>query len=204
MSSIKLTADSGGGTFEIKAPSSSGNTRVLTLPDTGNATVLTTDSSVGKVLQVVQSYKTDTFSASITYNDETGDITGLTPSITPSNASNKILVMWDIFTGNSASSRIGLKLYKASSAVTASLGDADGSNSRVTAYCSTMANDRSWGISGKYLDTAGGTSAITYSLRLRIGNSASNTVYVNRQGTLYNSAGSMLAGSSLILMEVAS
>ena len=39
MSSIKLTADSGGGTFEIKAPSSSGNTRVLTLPDTGNITV---------------------------------------------------------------------------------------------------------------------------------------------------------------------
>ena len=32
MSSIKLTADSGGGTFEIKAPSSSGNTRVLTIP----------------------------------------------------------------------------------------------------------------------------------------------------------------------------
>ena len=39
MSSIKLTADSGGGTFEIKAPSSSGNTRVLTLPDTGNLTL---------------------------------------------------------------------------------------------------------------------------------------------------------------------
>ena len=39
MSSIKLTADSGGGTFEVKAPSSSSNTRVLTLPDTGNITV---------------------------------------------------------------------------------------------------------------------------------------------------------------------
>ena len=39
MSSIKLTADSGGGTFEIKAPASSGNTRVLTLPDTGNLTL---------------------------------------------------------------------------------------------------------------------------------------------------------------------
>ena len=39
MSSIKLTADSGGGTFEIKAPTSSSNTRVLTLPDTGNITV---------------------------------------------------------------------------------------------------------------------------------------------------------------------
>ena len=39
MSSIKLTADSGGGTFELKAPASSSNTRVLTLPDTGNITV---------------------------------------------------------------------------------------------------------------------------------------------------------------------
>ena len=41
MSSIKLTADSGGGTFEVKAPASSANTRVLTLPDAANGTVLT-------------------------------------------------------------------------------------------------------------------------------------------------------------------
>jgi len=39
MSSIKLTADSGGGTFEIKAPASSANTRVLTLPDVKNLTL---------------------------------------------------------------------------------------------------------------------------------------------------------------------
>ena len=160
-------------------------------------------SGGGKILQVVQSYKTDTFSASITYNDETGDITGLTPSITPSNASNKILVMWDVMTGNSASSRIGLKLYKASSVLTASLGDASGSSSRVTAYGSTTHNDRMWGLSGKYLDTAGGTSAITYSVRLRIGNSSSNTVYVNRPGTLYDNSGGMVAASSLVLMEIA-
>ena len=42
MSSIKLTADSGGGTFEIKAPSSGSNARVLTVPDTASGTVLTT------------------------------------------------------------------------------------------------------------------------------------------------------------------
>ena len=41
MSSIKLTADSGGGTFEIKAPASSSNTRVLTLPDVADTTVAT-------------------------------------------------------------------------------------------------------------------------------------------------------------------
>ena len=68
MSSIKLTADSGGGTFEIKAPSSSANTRVLTLPDTGNLTLGKTG-----ILQVVQTVKTDTFStASTSYTDVTG------------------------------------------------------------------------------------------------------------------------------------
>ena len=45
MSSIKLTADSGGGTFEIKAPASSGNTRSFTLPDvaTGLGGILEVD-----------------------------------------------------------------------------------------------------------------------------------------------------------------
>ena len=54
MSSIKLTADSGGGTFEIKAPSSSGNTRVLTLPDAANGNVLTTTS--GSSIQVLEQF----------------------------------------------------------------------------------------------------------------------------------------------------
>ena len=58
MSSIKLTADSGGGTFEIKAPASSANTRVLTLPDSGNYIL------GGKILQVVS--KTDAANYSTT------------------------------------------------------------------------------------------------------------------------------------------
>ena len=66
-----------------------------------------------------------------------------------------------------------------------------------------MQNDRHWGLSGKYLDTAGSTSSITYSVRLRTGNVASNTVYVNRPGTLYDNSGGMVAASSLTLMEVA-
>ena len=41
MSSIKLTADSGGGTFEIKAPASGSNARVLSVPDSASGTVLT-------------------------------------------------------------------------------------------------------------------------------------------------------------------
>ena len=40
MSSIKLTADSGGGTFELKAPASSSNTRSYTLPDVSSISTL--------------------------------------------------------------------------------------------------------------------------------------------------------------------
>ena len=41
MSSIKLTANTGGGTFEIKAPASSSNTRSYTLPDVADTTMAT-------------------------------------------------------------------------------------------------------------------------------------------------------------------
>jgi len=203
MSQIKLLHSGGNGVSIVAPDSNPASDRTLKLPSDGDGTILTTNSATGKIIQVVQAYKTDTFSASITNQQESGNVTGLTPSITPTNASNKILVMWDIMTGNSASSRIGLKLYKDDSVVTGSLGDANGSNSRVTAYTSTMQNDRSWGVSGKYLDTAGSTNSITYSVRLRTGNTSSNDVYVNRQGTIYDNSASMVAGSSLILMEVA-
>ena len=48
MSSIKLTADSGGGTFELKAPASSSNTRSFTLPDVA--------TGLGGIIEVDQWY----------------------------------------------------------------------------------------------------------------------------------------------------
>ena len=89
MSSIKLTADSGGGTFEIKAPSSSGNTRVLTLPDTGNLTL-----GGGKILQVVNMVKTD--AVSLLMNTNYQDISGFIISITPQFANSKIILAGSI------------------------------------------------------------------------------------------------------------
>jgi len=56
---IKLNAASGGGSFSLQAPSSSANTRVMTLPDTADGTILTTTSSdadrykTNEVVQVV-------------------------------------------------------------------------------------------------------------------------------------------------------
>ena len=101
MSSIKLTADSGGGTFEIKAPSSSGNTRVLTLPDTGNLTL-----GGGKILQVKQSVKTaiDSHSTgSSTVSDSYFDISGLSVTLTPPSGT-KCFVSYTVNVGGSIDS----------------------------------------------------------------------------------------------------
>ena len=88
MSSIKLTADSGGGTFEIKAPASGSNARVLTVPDSASGTVLTTTNpKAGNIIQVLQSTKTDTASR---HNTSYGD-TGLSQAITTT-GSNKVLI----------------------------------------------------------------------------------------------------------------
>ena len=76
MSSIKLTADSGGGTFEIKAPSSSGNTRVLTLPDAANGNVLTSTS--GSSIQVLEQFITPADGSSFTTSN--GTVTVENPS----------------------------------------------------------------------------------------------------------------------------
>ena len=91
MSQLKLTADSGGGTVAIKGPASTaGNAAIeLTVPGTGSSTLATT-ATAGKILQVVQTVKLDTFSTSSTSDV---DVTGFSVSITPSSSSNKVLVM---------------------------------------------------------------------------------------------------------------
>ena len=90
---IKLNAASGGGSFSLQAPSSSANNRVITLPDVADGTILTTTNpKAGNIIQVVSSVKTDTASASINRaSNWVGH--GLSVSITPSSASNKILIM---------------------------------------------------------------------------------------------------------------
>ena len=85
---IKLNAASGGGSFSLQAPSSSSNNRVFTLPDSADATLLTSLSSVGKVVKTVHNAAgSQTTIASTTFTD-----TGGTATITPASSSNKILV----------------------------------------------------------------------------------------------------------------
>jgi len=90
------------GSVTLQEPAVAGTT-VLTLPAV-SGTILTTGSSgqsipkaalpTGSVLQVVQTYKTDSFSTNATSYT---NVTGLSASITPTSATSKILVMVSVF-----------------------------------------------------------------------------------------------------------
>ena len=203
MSSIKLTADSGGGTFEIKAPSSSGNTRVLTLPDTHNLTL-----NGGKILQVVAANKTDTFSASAS-NGTYHDITGLSVSITPSATSSKILVSYKctMSTANGGySGRVRLVRYRADLGTTAIyIGDASGSRSRCSSAMQadndTIGHIKTRDLVGDFLDSPNTTVQLTY--KLQYASDYSNAfVYIGKSQEDSNAIYRPRTPSSITVMEV--
>jgi len=200
MSSIKLTADSNGGTFEIKAPASSSNTRVLTLPDAANGTVLTTTSpKAGNILQVKQTLKTDTFSSN-TFGYT--NITGLSVSITPSSSSSKILLIVHINAGTPSTERGGFRIFKDG---TTAVGSGDAAGNRITGIgCIYMGSDATGSrhIGATVLDTPGDTNAHTYAVQVStLANS--NFVYINRTENDGNSYPFMRSSSSITALEVA-
>ena len=174
MSSIKLTADSGGGTFEIKAPASSGNTRVLTVPDSANGTVLTTTSpKAGNIIQVKQTVKTSFFSTATT--DSGVDVTGVSVTITPSSSSNKILVSLSGYYGNDNSDSFAhlylVRVLDGSTDTGIAVGDTSGTTTRATMGASLRnggghSNTTSRHFGCQFLDSPNTTNAIIYKLRI--------------------------------------
>ena len=93
---------------------SSASSDGITLSSDGKVTFPNT--STGKLLQVVQSIKKDVASASVSRSSDWVSH-GLSVSITPSSASNKILISGRIMVSEAAgeSAGINLVLYKAGS-----------------------------------------------------------------------------------------
>ena len=204
MSQLKLTADSGGGTVAIKGPASTaGNAAIeLTVPGTGSGTLVVGDT--GKILQVIQTVKTDVFSSSSTVAIGGFSADAITASITQSKASNKILIQVNLVVCCQANVETKFAIYKAGSVITAATGDADSYRTRVTSMGSSItASGEVQNLSGQFLDTAGGTSAITYSVRLAHGATTAKLVYLNRSHTDADVNTESRSVSTITLMEVA-
>ena len=132
----------------------------------------------GKVLQVVQTVKTDIFTRSS--STSFADITDVSVSITPSSTSSKILLMFDADVSSSRTDGsptfVYFKLTKAvgggsASDVTGALGDSRGSSIR--AWCNAGSRFGSnvqitaEHTHAQYLDSPSTTSALVYQVQVR-------------------------------------
>jgi hypothetical protein len=150
----------------------------------------------GAVLQVVSTTKTDTFSSTSTTFTA---LTGLSVSITPTSATNKILVhvslgQWDSSSGDVLRGRI----MRDSTAI--ALGDVAGSRSPSSFSVVPGAANRAQSVHMAFLDSPSSTSAIVYSLQLATGG---GTLLVNRANTDSDNSVYARTLSTITLMEIA-
>ena len=171
---------------------------IITLNNNSLSSVTELPAGVGgKVLQVVQTVKTDDFSASLA-TDTVTDITGLSASITPSSTSNKILVSYDIHIHTTAGAG-KIQLMRDSTKICINT-----STSGFEAQTSMAHNDAVFSMtvtSMSFLDSPSTTSSITYKPQASHSSGATQTVYVNRPETTASRHGRVT--SQITLMEIA-
>ena len=200
MSQIKLLHSGGNGVI-LAAPSSNpAADRTLTLPGDADGTIATT-ANAGKILQVIQTVKKNRQ----TINSTTlVDITGMSVSITPSSASNKVLVNYSLVVFSNAV-YYALRLLRDSDS-TIFIGDENPS--------ATSQNRASFGsydssyviadtIAQSFLDSPNTTSATTYKLQAYSPYSSAYTIGINSGVVLDNYSYMNNCVSTITAMEVA-
>jgi len=152
----------------------------------------------GKILQVIQTTKTNSFTTTTT---SYSDITGMSANITMTNASNKVLVMvqQQIMSDDAGT---GIKIVRGSTDIF--LADASGSRARhtVTGDYASGSGENQYSGGGSFichLDTPGaGTHTYKVQCMTRGG-----TIYVNRTKRDSDDTNASRSTSSITLQEVA-
>ena len=121
---------------------------------------LATSVTRGKILQIVQTAKTDTASFAFSSTNTFSDLTGMSVSITPSATSSKILIMFTVAIGDASSSRTHSTISFRPMSAPYGLETAP--------------------LSHTFLDSPNTTSATTYKLQGTAGASYNTTWYLNR------------------------
>ena len=193
MSAIKLIPASGGGSVSLTPPTTSGADISLTLPSTSQG--------FGKILQVVSTFKNDTFS---TTSSSYVDITGLSVAITPSATSSKILILSNAGWGNSSNDMavIPFQLVKVVGGTASNIAEPSDTTLTYpgTVVVSNPNTNAQWSlqrIAFQILDSPATTSAVTYKWQIFANGSSTTTINKRAQDT------SMPTTSSITVMEVA-
>ena len=172
-----------------------------TLPAISGANL--TNISAGKILQVKQTTKLDTFSTS---SQSYTDVTGLSVSITPASSSNKILIILDIKVGaGHEDAAFAGRLVRGSTAIY--VGNASGASGRTLGSFGTSRQSGNAGYDiiqdrqAVFLDSPSTTSATTYKVQVQ-GNNGRDTL-VNRTSDDSDDDDTPRVASSITVMEVA-
>ena len=203
MSKVKIEGNaSGTGTFTLAAPNSNTD-RTFTLPDaTGD--LLTSTSSVGKILQVV-SNNVDTI-ASYLIDSETPDTTqqiaALDTSITPTASDSKILLTFS-FCGEGHHDSV-FRLFRGNTEIgRTTQSTAQWAGFKPASY-DTNSDSTPENYHFVYVDEPATTSAVTYNIRISESNNTNGIFRLNRAVT-GTDAGALryeIGTSQVILMEI--
>ena len=187
---------------------------VTTIPTAGiadNAVTAAKASGLGKVLQVVSTTKTDSFSA--TAGGGAGgsgfvDVTGMSVNITPSSTSSKIYVHTNLnvatLSGSDYEVSNMINIVRDSTNVFVGT-DASGSQTNAGSYTTDHDSDvrNMHNVTSSGLDSPNTTSQVTYKVQMSQGyNIGGRTIYVNRNASTGDSYSTVRTASTITVMEV--
>ena len=204
MSQIKLTAAGGGGTVALKGPASTtGNAAIeLTVPGTANGTLLTSNSSTGKVINYAQTLKKDTASVSSIAQGAISSSPLISLDYTAASTSNKLLLSYTCHIGIDTTVNTFGYLYIGGS-VSTIIGDQGSSNQkRATSTSQGTSSGEAMIHSFQTLIDNPATSSTTYGIHFGHANNATHTIYINRDATSTNASYAARFVSSLTILEV--
>jgi hypothetical protein len=152
-------------------------------------------SLAGKILQIVSTTKTDTFTTSST---SFTDITGLSLSITPSSSASTILLSMTFGAIDvSTAALIQLRFVRNSTAV--GVGAVAGSRTPSTIAVIPRSSASNYSAAADFIDSPATTSAITYKVQMRMG---ADTGYLNRDSGDLDLANAARTICTLTAMEI--
>ena len=157
--------------------------------------------SAGGVIQIRQTFKTDTFSESVNTRTDSSSIP-FTATITPTRSDSKILVQVILNVGASNDGDLSIKLTRGGSVITGAIGDSASNRIRVTATAAVFNVNRQGQIFANYLDSPASTSTQTYGFKFRHAENGSMTCYLNRNDNDGDSDLIQRPTSSITLYEI--
>lgn len=160
----------------------------------------------GTVLQVVNTFKSDTTSATSAATLDTWvDITGMSVTITPSSSSSKILILYTLNINAATGESVAVQFLRGSTAV----GNGDASSNRLVCFADTRMGMTPGQFemaiySGTYLDSPATTSSTTYKIQWRKPyDNGSTPIYLNRSYDDSDNNDRPRGSSSITVMEIA-